>query len=98
MTSQAIIDIISNSFKYNELIDEKIILGDDTNIPNMFELSNEINRINSKMKIEINFKDCFIIKYNYKYYWITYYRNNSDNIIDFIITGHSDINEIFKEM
>lgn len=98
MTASAIIDTIIDSFRYNEFINEKNILGDDTKIPNMYELSNEINRINSKMKIEINFKDCFIIKYNNIYYWISYYRNNNDNIIDFVITGHSNINEIFEEM
>ena len=104
MTSLDIIDVIIDSFsttKNNDFIDEKIdriILGNSSNIPNMYLIAYQINNINPNMKIEKHFKDSFIIKYGKVYCWVSYYRNNEENLIDFIITGHLNINEILKEI
>jgi hypothetical protein len=98
-----IIDVIIESFsneKNNEFINEnidRVILGNNSIIPDMFKLALEITSLNSNMKIEKIFKDSFIVKYNNVYCWITYYRN-SENLIDYVITGYLSIDEIMKEM
>jgi|688.fasta_scaffold25577_8 hypothetical protein len=94
MIALSIINVITESFSlFNDNegdIDEKIdkiIIGDNSNIPNMYQLSIEVANLNPNMKIEVIFKDSFIVKYNNNYCWISYLKNN-ENLIDYLITGY----------